>query len=239
MKRNYKKILILFIAILISLNSFSGCVSSKGDGTVVCLQFVQAIITGNYEEAYSLIADDQKNLTGEPSKAGDHVISYKEFKEKYTSIFDAMELTDFSYTVVSSASGTITATVDYTMTYYTQKAGNLTFQFTINSEYREGWQVIWSPNLIFPTMDWGDTMLSGINYPQRGEIFDCHGKLLAGNVNAVTVYCIPSKIELSDGHKPVTDVKALFKANDEDLTPEQLEEKTWYIPFELTIAAIP
>lgn len=240
MKKEFtKRILVLLVSAFMFISSFSGCVQGKGDGTVVCLQFIQAIVTGNYEEAYSLIADNQKNLTGEASKSSDQVISLKEFKEKYTSIFDAMELTDFSYDVISSASGTITATVDYSMTYYTSKAGDLTFQFTINSEYSEGWQVIWSPNLIFPTMEWGDTMLSGINYPQRGEIFDKNGKLLAGNVNAVTVYCIPSKIELSDGHKAVTDIKTLFKANDEDLTKEQLEEKTWYIPFELLIASVP
>lgn len=237
--RIIKKILSFIFVVLFILGSFTGCAVNKGDGTVVCLQFIQAIITGNYEEAYSLIADDQKNMTGAPSKSADHVISFSEFKEKYTSIFEAMELTDFSYNVISSATGTITATVDYAMTYYTQKAGNLSFPFTINSEYREGWQVIWSPNLIFPTMDWGDTMLSGINYPQRGEIFDCNGKLLAENVNAVTVYCIPSKIELADGNKAVTDIKALFKANDEDLTPEQLREKTWYVPFEMMIASIP
>lgn len=238
-KIKMRKYVILALALMTFISCFSGCAGGNGDGTVVCLQFIQDIITGNYEEAYSLIADDQKNMTGEPSKAADHVISFNEFKDKYTSIFEAMELTDFSYNVVSSATGTITATVDYSMCYYTQKAGDLSFQFTINSEYREGWQVIWSPNLIFPTMDWGDTMLSGINYPQRGEIFDRNGKLLAENVNAVTVYCIPSKIELSDGHKPVTDIKALFKANDDELTREQLEEKTWYIPFELLIASIP
>ena len=242
MKRNtrIKKKIALLLALMTLLPCLlSGCAESKGDGTAVCLQFIQDIVTANYDEAYSLIADDIKNLTGEASKSTDEVISLSEFKEKYTSIFEAMELTDFGYNVVSAVSGTITATVDYDMTYYTEKAGDLTFRFTIQSEYREGWQVLWSPALIFPTMEWGDTMLSGVNYPQRGEIFDCNGKILAENVNAVTVYCIPSKIELKDGHTAVTDIKSLFKANDEDLTAEQLEEKTWYEPFEQVIAAIP
>ena len=98
-----------------------------------------------------------------------------------------MGLTDVAYNVVSTAGGTITASADYDMTYYTELAGNLTYRFTITSEYREGWYVQWSPALIFPTMEWGDKMLSGINYPRRGEIFDCNGNLTANNGKNLTL----------------------------------------------------
>lgn len=237
-KTKVRKSLLLLCLMLLLSAVLPGCSGSKGDGSVVCLQFIQLLTMKDYEGAYALISPDVRNDTGEETPSGEERISLSEFKKKYTEIFDAMELTDIGYTVVSTASGAITATVDYDMTYFTDKAGDLSFRFTITSEYQDGWYVQWSPALIFPQMEWGDTMLTGINYPKRGEIFDCNGNLLAANVNAVTIYCIPSSIQLAGDNKAVTDVKALFKANDEDLTPEQLTEKSWYIPFEQQVAAI-
>lgn len=238
-KQKVNKIAVLLCLITLLSVLLPGCSGAKGDGSVVCLQFIQLLTMKDYEGAYSVISPDIRNDTGTDAPEGENRISLSEFKNKYTEIFEAMGLTDFAYNVVSTASGAITATVDYDMTYFTEKAGNLTFRFTITSEYKDGWYVQWSPSLIFPDMEWGDTMLSGINYPKRGEIFDCNGNMLAVNVNAVTVYCIPSHIQLAGDNKPVTDVKALFKANDEDLTPDQLTEKSWYLPFEQQVAAIP
>ena len=163
-----------------------------------------------------------------------------EFKRRYTDIFDAMELTAITSQIVSEVNGTLNASVVYRMAYLTNKAGNLIFDFTVNSEYHDGqWVVMWDPSLIFPNMEWGDTMLVGTNYPDRGEIFDAEGILLAENVPAVTIYCIPSKIQLKDGGKAVTDVKTLFKAEDKQLTPDQLLEKELYVPFEQAVAAVP
>ena len=108
-----------------------------------------------------------------------------------------MELTAITSQIVSEVNGTLNASVVYRMAYLTNKAGNLIFDFTVSSEYHEGWVVMWDPSLIFPNMEWGDTMLVGTNYPDRGEIFDAEGILLAENVPAVTIYCIPSKIQLS------------------------------------------
>lgn len=234
-----RKGIVLLALVLLLSGVLPGCSGSRGDGTVVCLQFVQLLAMKDFEGAYALIDPEIQNNTGEKTPSGTNKVSLAEFKEKYTSIFDAMGLTDVAYNVVSTAGGTITASADYDMTYYTELAGNLTYRFTITSEYRDGWYVQWSPALIFPTMEWGDKMLSGINYPRRGEIFDCNGNLLASNINCVTVYCLPSRIQLAGDNKAVTDVKTLFKANDEDLTSAQLEEKSWYLPFEQQLASIP
>ena len=177
--------------------------------------------------------------TAEPAGSTDHSMTRAEFKKRYTDIFDAMELTAITSQIVSEVNGTLNASVVYRMAYLTNKAGNLIFDFTVSSEYHEGWVVMWDPSLIFPNMEWGDTMLAGTNYPDRGEIFDAEGILLAENVPAVTIYCIPSKIQLKDGGKAVTDVKTLFKAEDKQLTPDQLLEKELYVPFEQMVAAVP
>ena len=272
MKRAIAALIILAMLLPVAL---TGCGPDRGQGSVVCRQFIEYLANQNFDAAYTLIAPDlQKEEPPEPPKATkaptpgpgetaaptaeptatplptaeptavpaevtDHRMTRTEFKRRYTDIFEAMGLTAITAQIVSEVNGTLNASVVYRMAYLTNKAGNLIFDFTVSSEYHEGWVVMWDPSLIFPNMEWGDTMLMGTNYPDRGEIFDAEGILLAENVPAVTIYCIPSKIQLKDGGKAVTDVKTLFKAEDKSLTPDQLLEKELYVPFEQAVAAVP
>lgn len=273
MKRTLAALLILAMLLPLVL---TGCGPDRGQGSVVCRQFIQYLAEQNFDAAYELITPDLKKAepaqtaaptkaptpgpgetaiptmaptatplptaepTAEPEGTTVHRMTRAEFKRRYTDIFDAMELTAITSQIVSEVNGTLNASVVYRMAYLTNKAGNLIFDFTVNSEYHDGqWVVMWAPSLIFPNMEWGDTMLVGTNYPDRGEIFDAEGILLAENVPAVTIYCIPSKIQLKDGGKAVTDVKTLFKAEDRQLTPDQLLEKELYVPFEQAVAAVP
>ena len=272
MKRTLAALLILAMLLPLVL---TGCGPDRGQGSVVCRQFIQYLAEQNFDAAYELISPDLQKEdppqpvkptkgptpgpgetaaptaaptatplptaepTAVPADVTDHRMTRAEFKKRYTDIFDAMELTAITSQIVSEVNGTLNASVVYRMAYLTNKAGNLIFDFTVSSEYHEGWVVMWDPSLIFPNMEWGDTMLVGTNYPDRGEIFDAEGILLAENVPAVTIYCIPSKIQLKDGGKAVTDVKTLFKAEDKQLTPDQLLEKELYVPFEQAVAAVP
>ena len=262
---------LLLIAFLLPM-VLTGCGPDRGQGSVVCRQFIQYLAQQDFDAAYELISPDLKKEeppkptkaptpgpgetaaptavptatplptaepTAEPAGTTNHSMTRAEFKRRYTDIFEAMELTAITSQVISEVNGTLNASVVYRMAYLPNKAGNLIFDFTVHSEYHEGWVVMWDPSLIFPNMEWGDTMLVGTNYPDRGEIFDAEGILLAENVPAVTVYCIPSKIQLKDGGKAVTDVKTLFKAEDKSLTPDQLLEKELYVPFEQAVAAVP
>ena len=273
MKRAIAALLILAMLLPLCL---TGCGPDRGQGSVVCRQFIQYLAEQNFDAAYELIAADLRKEdppqppkatkaptpgpgetaaptaeptatplptaepTAVPADVTDHRMTRAEFKKRYTDIFEAMELTAITSQIISEVNGTLNASVVYRMAYLTNKAGNLINDFTVNSEYHDGqWVVMWTPSLIFPNMEWGDTMLVGTNYPDRGEIFDAEGILLAENVPAVTIYCIPSKIQLKDGGKAVTDVKTLFKAEDKQLTPDQLLEKELYVPFEQAVAAVP
>ena len=273
MKRAIAALIILAMLLPMAL---TGCGPDRGQGSVVCRQFVEYLANQNFDAAYELISPDlQKEEPYQPPKATkaptpgpgetaaptaaptptplptaeptvvpadvtDHRMTKTEFKKRYTDIFEAMDLTAITSQIISEVNGTLNASVVYRMAYLTNKAGNLIFDFTVSSEYHDGrWVVMWDPSLIFPNMEWGDTMLVGTNYPDRGEIFDAEGILLAENVPAVTIYCIPSKIQLKDGGKAVTDVKTLFKAEDKQLTPDQLLEKELYVPFEQAVAAVP
>jgi len=122
-------------------------------------------------------------------------ITEVEFIEKYESIFDELELTGIDYEVTEVLDGEIIARVNYTLTYHSERAGgDLTYDFTIEANRIEHrWTIDWSPSLIFPEMEWGDSLRVGILQADRGEIL-CDGEAYAQNVDAITVYCVPSSI---------------------------------------------
>ena len=122
-------------------------------------------------------------------------ITKVEFIDRYQSIFDELELTGIDYTVNNVTDGEIIARVDYDLTYHSERAGmDLTYSFTIEANRIEHrWTINWSPSLIFPQMEWGDSLRVGVLQASRGEIL-CGGEAYAQNVNAITVFCVPSTI---------------------------------------------
>lgn len=172
-----------------------GCSAAHGNGSDVCKEFIEYIANGSYGAAYDLLADSVKNTSGADTKPGDPMISAKEFADKYITIFNAVGLTEISYIVRTVSDASITSSVNFEMTY-TTSLGEMTNEYTINAMYENGrWGILWTPALIFPTMQWGDKLLVGVNYPKRGEIFDAEGELLVKNLSPVTVFCVPTHID--------------------------------------------
>ncbi len=125
-------------------------------------------------------------------------LSKSEFVSKYIGIFTEIGVNSIDYTVTDSLDGDIVATVDYTLTYHTEKGGDMTYDFQIEADRIENkWAINWSPSLIFPMMQWGDTVRVGVLQSKRGEIL-CDGVPYAQNVNIVTVFSVPSTIEDMD-----------------------------------------
>jgi penicillin-binding protein len=116
--------------------------------------------------------------------------------ERYQSIFDELELTGIDYTATDVVDGEIIARVNYTLTYHSARANeDLTYDFVIEANRIEHrWTIDWSPSLIFPEMQWGDSLRVGVLQANRGEIL-AYGEPYAQNVSAVTVFCVPSTIE--------------------------------------------
>ena len=201
--------IILILCMLFGAALPIGCAASHGNGSDVCLEFIEYIAEGSYGAAYDLLSDSVKNTTGEKTEAGQPMITAKEFAEKYEQIFDAIGLVEISYIVRSVSDASITSSVDYTMTY-DSNLGEMTNDYTINALYENGrWGIQWTPAQIFPTMEWGDKLLVGVNYPKRGEIFDAQGELLVKNLSPVTVYCVPSQIPKEDKESVIQQILAI------------------------------
>ena len=197
-EKRLKKLLCICICLLTLAGSVLqyGCSGAHRGGTEMCIKFLEYVNEGAYGAAFDLISDSLKNKTGEATQGPAAMISYQEFVEKYNSIFDAVGVDGISYEITSSAEGSVTAAVGYVLTYHTEKAGDLTNEYTINARYEnKKWGVQWSPALIFPQLQWGDKLLLGVNYPKRGEIFDAQGELLVKNIDPVAIFCVPSSIK--------------------------------------------
>ena len=123
------------------------------------------------------------------------MITAAEFAERYQQIFSAIGLTEISYIIGSVSDASITSSVDYQMIFSTKELGEISNDYKIDALYENGrWGVLWTPAQIFPSMQWGDKLLIGVNYPKRGEIFDAEGELLVKNLSPVTVFCVPNRI---------------------------------------------
>ena len=180
-----KKRISIYIAIIMLASALLplGCSTSHGNGSDVCRAFLEYICEGSYGAAYDLLSPTVKNTTGSDTNPGDPMISAKEFTDKYTQIFNAVGLQEITYFIGNVSDASITSSIDFQMTYKTKTLGDMTNDYTIDARYENGrWGVVWTPALIFPTMQWGDKLLIGINYPKRGEIFDAEGKVAMTNL---------------------------------------------------------
>ena len=156
------------------------------------------------------------------------LITRKEFVEKYQSVFDELQLTGIDYEITDVVDGDILGQISYTLTYHSERGGDLTYDFKMTAnriEYR--WMIDWSPNLIFPMMEWGDNVRVGILQANRGEIL-CDGEPYAQNVNIITVFAVPSTVIAN----------AKEEAEAAGLTEPPTTEQA-YADFARKVAAIP
>ncbi len=156
-------------------------------------------------------------------------ISRKDFVSKYESVFEELQLTGIEYSQTDVTDGEIIAYVDYTLTYHSERGGELTYDFRITANRVEHrWCIDWSPALIFPMMDWGDNVRVGILQANRGEIL-CDGEAYAQNVSTITVFAVPSTI-ISYAQE---EAKKIGKTEAEYPTTEEI-----YAEFARKVAAI-
>ena len=112
---------------------------------------------------------------------------------KYAAHFE--HITAIEYADFTADGGDILYSASYTATYYSDYIGDVTNNFTAVAVHEGGeWKVEWSPALIFPEMEWGDTVRIARLSAKRGEILS-NGEALAKTTGGISVYASVSKIE--------------------------------------------
>ena len=187
-----KAICILLIAAMLPV--FSGC-AANGSGESVAKKFLNKIAAGEYDSAYALLSSGVRNNTEESIS---NRVTEQEFTDRYINIFKALEITSLDYEITGVQEGEIISLVHYQLTYHSDLAGDMEYDFTLTAVREDGsFFVEWSPSLIFPAMEWGDKVWETGLSATRGEIIAEHTPV-AQTVNAVSVTVTPSKIEDMD-----------------------------------------
>lgn len=179
---NLKKYLPILLIIFMLLEGVCACGAPSAADSKVLTLFIEALDNRQFAEAYSFLSDGVKESDDGNS------ISESDFSDKYTSIFDAMELTSITYEIVSDEVRDDNRFIEFSMTYHTVLAEDITSQYTAQLEASSGaWRILWSPALIFPEMDWGDSFNCVRTNARRGDII-AKGGAVAETVDLVTVY---------------------------------------------------
>ncbi len=185
---------ILLIALMLfGLTPLAGCEKSlRKTGEAAILDYLEYIKTGDYAAAWDMLTSGTRNETEE---AKSRRITKQEFIDKYTNIFASLEISGIEYQDVVCEGGDILYSASFQAIYHSAYTGDLTNTFHLVAR-REGgaWRIDWSPALIFPEMQWGDTVRVAKLTAKRGEIL-ADGDVLAATVGAVSVYAVVSKIE--------------------------------------------
>ncbi len=194
-KRNkaIKRILAAVLLLGFALPCAAGCAQAEQrSGQAAIEHFLACITAKDYPGAYALLASSARN-DGEETKK--NRVTEQEFIEKYTNIFSALGITAVEYKNLSVTSGEILCKATFDGAYASEVAGEMENSFSVLAT-REGgeWCIEWTPALIFPEMEWGDTVRVAALPAERGEILS-DGSLLAATVGTISVYAAPSKIE--------------------------------------------
>lgn len=188
MKKSFCRMTALLLLLCFALSFLSACANSSAEKRLDETQesFFQLIEAKKFSEAYDLLSSEsQRTLTRESFVA--HYNNLLEKLGRETSI--KIERQPFE------ATSSLYQSVEFKMSYNSPVFGELSNDYVLQL-VREGeiWRVYWMPSLIFPSMDWSDTLNVVTKNPTRGEIF-ASGKLVATNQPGQTIYAVPSKIK--------------------------------------------
>lgn len=204
------KRLLVIIAILL----LAPVVACAREGKSVCVQYLDALRLNDFGAAYDLISPDVQASADDPER-GENTFTREEFIEKHNVIFNDLGVYSVSVTAAELSEGELLSTLDYTLTYRTIKYGDLTFDYSMIASWTSaGWRVEWSPALIFPQMQWGDTVRLVTTPAVRGEIL-ADGEAIATNTGYISVYAVPSKI--TDKALFVTQLSGMLNMTVEDV----------------------
>ncbi len=189
---------LMIIALLCAMAA--GC--SKPVPTDAMAQFLADINASDFAAAYDLLHSSsrydearQKQDEAEGKAPPSDRITKEQFVNRYTAIFSELQIKGLTYNVTKEVEGEAICVYDYTLTYDSELLGDTPMEFRMSVLRENGlWTVEWTPALLFPGMDWGDTVRVTQLPATRGEIL-ADGVVYAQTVKAVSIIAVPEKIE--------------------------------------------
>ncbi|GEN53767.1 penicillin-binding transpeptidase domain-containing protein [Halobacillus faecis] len=155
--------------------------------------YMESWKNGEYGNMYEFLSENSKQS-----------VDKEEFVDRYTSIYEGIEMKDLSFTYELpeeeqeyEKEETVTFAYEASLKSI---AGSIDFSNEASFVFEEGegegnWVLKWDSSMIFPEMEEGDTVKVTPIRPERGEIFDANGKGLAVEGTVREVGLVPGKME--------------------------------------------
>ncbi|MGR9047459.1 penicillin-binding transpeptidase domain-containing protein [Halobacillus faecis] len=176
---------------------------------------------GEYGKMYEALSENSKQL-----------LSKEEFVDRYTTIYEGIDMANLSLTYELPDEEQEYETED-TPSFEFEGAldslgGSIKFSHAATLVYEEGeesdqWAVQWNSSMIFPQMEEGDEVRAWTLDPERGEIFDANGSPLAVNGGVLEVGLVPDWMEEHTEEETETLKKAVAEIL--DTTVEDIDQQ--------------
>lgn len=174
-----KKVLIYIVVFVLCVTALMGCGAVTDGAANTGYAFVQKIADRDYNGAYEYIYSFSADVQSEA-----------DFVERFTNIYDALEITDV--TLLSrnvEQQDESTYVLNYSLQMESDLLGTVTYDFSTDIISGPlGYNVIYMPSLILPMLEEGDKVRIANQTGIRGEIFTADGDLLAKNDYAQSIY---------------------------------------------------
>lgn len=203
-----KKVFIisLIVLVIVAIIGYSAYFfmqnTQKNTPTEALNEIASCIQNANYSEIYNLITEESKNK-----------ISEEQFIERNKNIYDGISMTDYKIEINSETEQEDgTYLVDYNVYINSSSVDEINFNNTskfIKNKETKKYELEWSSNFIFPSLDNTDKVRVKTIEAQRGEILDRNGELLAGLGNISSVGFVP-EIMNEDSERDIQKVSELL-----------------------------
>ena len=186
-KKGFIIAIILLVIILLGIGVFIFIQNNKGANPTGCLnEYVSFIKEENYESMYSLITSESKET-----------ISEEDFITRHKNIYDGISMSDYNLEVTSEEkidNGKYRLNYDVSMNTL---AGEIKFSansILIKNKETKKYELEWSSNFIYPSLDNTDKIKVKTTEASRGSILDRNGEVLAGEGDVSSVGLVPGKM---------------------------------------------
>jgi penicillin-binding protein 3 len=199
---NRLKAFVLF-SILLSLLFLCSCTPTSE--RTVADDFLDDIKAQDFTAAYEHIWPYDNNS-----------LSKQAFIDKYTAIFDALEITEVKISDIYVTEDSFGKFYKYKCSYITNRYGTYSYDFDLKIKTAKDIDYIdWDQSLIFPIMKYEDKLFKKTIHPTRGEIFSSNGTIIAKNDFGLAVYMDVALVK--DILKLSRDLSGMLKVDQSDI----------------------
>lgn len=171
-------------------------------------EYMGYVNQGEYEKMYGLLDAEASGNVGLEAFVERNSAIYEGIEAKNLKITDVVYDEERMAVTYQSSCETVAGTVSFENEAY----------FIKREEGEDaGYWLVWNDGLIFPGLEAEDKVRVSVTEPERGEIFDRNGFLLAGKGTASSVGIVPGKLE--ERESAVEEIAQLL-----EMKPETVEK---------------